>query len=368
MNAATYHVTTPAQLQRVREEQRRAEEKIARSVERIAQLTRSLRVTPPVAASSRSRGMNRALSIFALASLAACGGGGGGSGGGFAPIAASPAPAAEVPVQTAPAVKPTVPPSNLVNPNCVTGADGLLVTCELAPSPWPIGVTVPASGFVTFTNRTGSYLQVNSIEAFTGETTHWGEFCAALNFGSNRQDVAGIGEVACTTKAENQNYLPLTFGQGTGLLVEPGGVVILGSKPATVSHTYALNVAPNATGVQVWRAPAVDEVIPCNGLPQYTAWNPWKNDSGYTKHISGALIYNESGSANRAELNGHACLYVLNPDGTPRVSQCDDSLRTRGSATFSGIEVFPGESVAAQAVNTCSAPKEWDWAAYLQVW
>jgi len=317
--------------------------------------------------------MKRALSILALSSLAACGGGGGGgSGGGFMPVPAAeaPAPAVEAPVvQAAPSVKPTVPPSNLLNPSCATGPDGLLVTCSLEPSPWPIGVTVPASGFVTFTNRTGGYLQVNSIEAFTGETTHWGEFCAALNFGSNRQDVAGTGEVACTTKAENANYIPLTFGTGTGLLVEPGGVVILGSKPATVAHTYALMVAPNTAGVQVWRAPAVDEVIPCNGLPQYTAWNPWKNDSGYTKHVSGAYIYNESGNmTNRAELSGHACIYVLNPDGTPRVSQCNDSLRVRGEATFATMEVFPGESVAAQAVNTCQAPNEWDWAAFIQVW
>lgn len=313
--------------------------------------------------------MKRALSILALASLAACGGGGGGSGGGFMVAPVAEAPAAEAPVvQSAPSVKPTLPPSNLLNPSCVTGPDGLLVTCSLEPSPWPIGATVPAGGFITFTNKTGSYLQVNSIEAFTGETTHWGEFCAALNFGSNRQDVAGVGEVACTTKAENQNYQPLTFGQGTGLLVEPGGVVILGSKPATVSHTFALMVAPNTTGVQVWRAPAVDEVIPCNGLPQYTTWHPWKNDSGFTKHVSGALIYTESGNVNRAELSGHACLYVLNPDGTPRVSQCDDSLRVRGEATFSTIEVFPGESVAAQAVNTCTAPSEWDWASYLYVW
>jgi hypothetical protein len=312
----------------------------------------------------------QALTAAAIAALCACGGGGG-SGGGFAPIASAPAPEAEPTpvVQTAPSVKPTTPPANLLNPSCVTQPDGLLVTCSLEPSPWPIGVTVPASGFVTFTNNTGSYLQINSIEAFTGEVTHWGEFCAALNFGSNRQDVAGTGEVACTTKAENTNYIPLTFGQGTGLLVEPGGVVILGAKPATVAHTYALMVAPNTTGVQVWRAPAVDEVIPCNGLPQYTAWNPWKNDSGYTKHISGALIYNESGNlSNRKELSGHACLYVLNPDGTPRVTQCNDSLRTRGEATFATIEVFPGESVAAQAVNTCSAPNEWDWAAYLYVW
>lgn len=312
----------------------------------------------------------QALTAAAVAALCACGGGGGGSGGGFAPIAVAPeAPAQEpAPVLQAP-VKPTVPPANLLNPSCVTQPDGLLVTCSLEPSPWPIGVTVPASGFVTFTNNTGGYLQINSIEAFTGEVTHWGEFCAALNFGSNRQDVAGTGEVACTTKAENTNYIPLTFGQGTGLMVEPGGVVILGAKPATVAHTYALMVAPNTTGVQVWRAPAVDEVIPCNGLPQYTAWNPWKNDSGYTKHVSGALIYNESGNlSNRKELSGHACLYVLNPDGTPRVSECNDSLRVRGEATFATIEVFPGESVAAQAVNTCSAPNEWDWASYLYVW
>lgn len=312
----------------------------------------------------------QALAATALAALVACGGGGGGSGGGFAPIAVEPAPVEPAPVVVqATSVAPTVPPANLLNPSCVTQPDGLLVTCSLEPSPWPIGITVPASGFVTFTNKTGSYLQVNSIEAFTGETSHWGEFCAALNFGSNRQDVAGTGEVACTTKAENANYLPLTFGQGTGLLVEPGGVVILGAKPAHVAHTYALMVEKGNTGIQVWRAPAVDEVIPCNGLPQYTAWNPWKNDSGYTKHVSGALIYNESGNlSNRTELSGHACLYVLNADGTPRVGVCNDSLRTRGEATFPTIEVFPGESVAAQAVNTCSAPHEWDWAMFIQVW
>lgn len=305
--------------------------------------------------------MIRALSLVALAALTACGGGG--SGGGFAPPADTPAPA---PTQTA--LKPAAAPAT-VNPGCVTGPDGLFVTCDLIASDVPLGVTIPARGFVSFTNRTGSALQVNQINAYTGETAYWSEFCSTLDVGSNNQKTPGIGEVACITKQPNQNYLPLTFGSGTGMTVQPGQVITMGShtEPAMESHTFTLNVAPQATGVQMWRQPRADDIVHCNGLPQATAWAPWTNTTGVQLHVHGALIYAESGTATASEMNGSACVYVLNADGTVKTGLCNDALRTRGDASFE-MTVEPGEALAAQAINTCAAPGLWDYAAYLRVW
>jgi len=67
MNAATYHVTTPAQLARHREEQRLAEERVARSIERMAQLTRAMRVQPPAPAGRSQAAMRSTAALIAKA-------------------------------------------------------------------------------------------------------------------------------------------------------------------------------------------------------------------------------------------------------------------------------------------------------------
>lgn len=309
----------------------------------------------------------RALSILALASLAACGGGGGGGGGAYAPVATVAPAAAPVAAVETPAIAKVPPAPMPINTNCVTTADGH-VSCDLMPNDQAIGIGVPAGTYVTFTNRTGAYLQVNQISAYTGEQANWSEFCADLNNPITGQSAPGVGEVACTTKNIGEDYLPLTFGNGTGLSVAPGGVLYVGShtEPEAVSHTYSLMVQPQTTGLSSWRQPQQDTVINCNGQQQSTEWSPWKNTTTETLHVRGASIYAVSGTSTPNELSGHACLYVLNPDGSVRIQECNDALRTRGQADFS-VDVAPGESVAAQATNACPAGN-WDWVAYLRVW
>lgn len=307
--------------------------------------------------------MNRALSILALASLVACGGGGGGGGGGFAivPVAPAPAPQEEP--------KPTIEPLKLnpVNPGCVQAPDGH-IDCPLIAYGEPIGVGVPAGTYVKFTNNTDTLLQIDSVQAATGEVQLWSEICAYVGDLITGQPTPGIGEVGCSSKHANENYPTITWGNGTGLSIAPGQVVYLNShtEPGYKGHTYAMSVRVQTTGLHAWRQPQQDAVIPCNGQQQSTAGTPWRNETDRDLHLSGASIYAESGSGNT--LNGPACIYVMTADGSVKYQNCDSALRTRGDVSFPVVTIAPGEYVSAQGVNSCPAPGVWDWAAFLRVW
>lgn len=356
MNAATYHVTTPAQLERHREEQRLAEERVARSVERTAQLTRAMCAAPTV---------RRALSTLALAALAACGGGGGG-GGGFAVVA----PTAAAPEAAKQPAAPAAEPLKLspVNPGCVSALD-THVECPLIASGELIGVGVPAGTYVRFTNRTGSYLQIDSVQAATGETQLWSEICVYVGDLVTGQHQPGIGEAGCATKNAGENYPTIRWGEGTGLSVAPGEVVYLNShtEPALENHTYALSVRVQTTGLHSWRQPQQDAVIYCDGQQQSTAPTPWRNETGRELHLSGASVYSEDGRGSNT-LSGPACIYVMDASGATKYQNCDSALRSRGEVSFPVVTIAPGEYVSAQAVNTCAALGVWDWAAFLRVW
>lgn len=310
--------------------------------------------------------MKHALSILAVVALAACGGGGG-SGGGFAPVAAP--VSAPIPATEALAVKPLVPvlqaPQPL-NTNCVFAAANH-VACDLIANDQPIGVGVPPGAYVTFTNKTGAALQIANISGFTGERRFWSEMCAYVGTFMTGQPVAGEGEVGCSAKNVGEDYAPIAW--KSGITVAPGQVVYLAAhtEPAATNHTYSLTVK-SGPGLSVWRQPQHDQVIPCDGQQQKTVWSGLKNETARTLRLTGAAIYAESGTAAAPNtLSGPVCIYVLAADGSQKYSNCDNALRNRGDVTFPAIEVAPGESVAAQAVNACTAPSLWGWAAFLRM-
>ena len=264
MTGATYHLTAPAQLDLRRAEQRRTDQRVIRSVERTAHLTRTMCTAPVVS-------MSRALSALALAALVACGGGGGGGGGGaaFMPVAAT--PVAQEPKPQEPVLEPLK--LNPVNPGCTVAADGH-VDCPLIASGELIGVGVPAGTYVRFTNNTGSHLQVDEVRAATGEVSYWNEHCVYLGELVTGQHQPGVGEVGCSAKNVGENYAPITWGAGTGLSVAPGQAVYVNSNQTSAGYmntTYALRVRVQTTGLHAWRAPQHDEVISCDGRDQSTA-------------------------------------------------------------------------------------------------
>jgi hypothetical protein len=314
--------------------------------------------------------MKAALSILALSALVACGGGGGGSGGGFLPVA--PAPATTVAQEeSAPAVHAEETPILKVypvNPGCTMAAPNHMA-CELISHEQTIGVGVPPGVYVTFTNNTGMHLQINEINAETGERQFWSEHCIYLNVPMTGQNTAGQGEVGCSSKQIGKDYPPIRFGQGNGLAVAPGDVVYLASHthPSAINHTFALNVQVQTTGLMAWRMPQIDAVNSCDGQQQSTVWGAWTNTTSTNLHLTGASIYSEAGAGSHT-LNGSACIFVMDASGATKYTNCDAALKTRGEVKFPVVTIAPGESVAAQGVNSCSAPNLWGWAAFLQVW
>lgn len=305
--------------------------------------------------------------LTALSALALCAcGGGGGSGGGSFPSAAvqQTAPVA----QEAPAV--TNPVFQIpVNPGCTMSGDRPY--CELIANDSAIGIGVAANNVAVFTNHTGSDLQIERADAYTGEQTQWGEYCAYLlndlSQAATAQSSAGIGEVGCATKNIGETYPSLKW--GSGLLVKPGQMLMLNShvEPANTAHTYSLRVHA-ATGVSSWRMPKTDAVINCDGQPQPTAGDRWTNTTGKDLQVTGASIYSVSGNnASPNTMNGPACIYVFTAEGAVKYQNCDNQIRTRGDISFPAVSIAPGESVAAQALNVCSAPSLWGWAAFLRI-
>lgn len=309
--------------------------------------------------------MKRALSLLALSALAACGGGGGGGGSGFP--STSSAPEAKVGKQVLPALKAPA----VVYPNCFQAAQNH-IACDLVPG--AIGAAVPAGMFASFTNKTGQYLQIDQVDAYTAERQYWSEYCAYLGDLSDlttEQKSAGKGEVGCATKSVGEDYAPIRWGTQTALLVAPGEMVMLNAhtEPASTNHTYSLAVSVQSSGVYAWRQPQTDKVWYCDGQNQSTDLVPWQNTTGRDLHLTGAAIYSETDSSSTPNtVSGAACIYVLTADGAQKYSNCDSALRTRGEVSFPTVTVSPGEFVAAQAVNACTAGRIWNWATWLRVW
>lgn len=309
--------------------------------------------------------MKTLLTFAALATLTACGGGGGSSASIEPTVAETrPAIAAERTLRKDP-IPATPQPAN---PNCVLGVDNV-TRCDLMPG--VNGVGVLAASFVIFTNNTPHMLQLDQVEAYTGERAFWSEFCAYK--GTRPEDfitgqvTPGTGEVGCAVKIVGEDYAPIRWGATTGLSVAPGEQVVLNShtEPALISHLYTLTINYQTTGVHVWRQPQMDKVFECDGAQQSTEWSPWRNDTGRNLHITGASVYSVTGGENHVDA---ACLYVFGPDGqTVRYSRCD--LSVAGDKDFGDVIVEPGDYIVGHASNTCPAGSAaWDWAAFLRVY
>lgn len=306
----------------------------------------------------------QALTAAAVAALCACGGGGGGSGGGFASIAPAAQPTAKSP-------DPVLQAPVVVSQNCVQATERPHTNCDLVPGEVPTGATIPAGSFASFTNRTGVNLQIDQIDAFTGERKDWSEYCAYLGHINTFQWPAGKGEVGCATKQIGEDYAPIRWGDNTGLMIAPNETIILNAhtEPAPVEHTYSLHVSVMNTGVESWRQPQVDDVIPCDGQMQSTVLSAWQNKTAGDLHLIGASIYSENPSSSTPNTtSGNACIYVFTADGTQKYNNCDQAIRTRGEVSFPIVTINPGDLVGAQATNACQPGRHWDWVAFLRVW
>lgn len=310
--------------------------------------------------------MKRIAILGLLALLAACGGGGSADEPASAakPVAAPQQPMLRALSTSAPAK------ASPVNPGCTMSGDRPY--CELIANTDPIGVGVAANNVAVFTNNTGVNLQIDQADAYTGETSLWGEYCIYLvddlSQAIPNQAYPGIGEVGCAHKDIGEDYPSLTFGGWSGLLVKPGQMVVMNShvEPANIGHTYALKVRLATTALYAWRMPQQDAVIPCTGTTTPTAWTAHRNDTGRVMGFQGAEVYSVSAKPASPSTTDHACAYVLDVNGNVRWSQC--GINARGSYSWPTVEVQPGEYIAAQSINTCSAPAVWDWAAFLRVW
>lgn len=308
----------------------------------------------------------QALAVTALAALCACGGGG--SGGDFtAPEQTTPEPVA-APEE---AKGPTAP--NIIDPNCKRTAGSNRIDCELMTSDQAIGIYVPVGDFATFTNRTGQHLQINEAHTYTGERQFWSEWCVYLDDGITGQRKPGVGEVGCSTKGVGEDYAPIHWGNGTGLIVPPGSVVTVhsNSQPKPMPHIYSLKVSLQTSGLHSWRQPQMDKTFPCDGQMQSTEWSPWRNNGKEDVHMVGVSIYAESPSSRTPhKMNGPACIYVITADSSAvKYQNCDDAFTQRGDVTFPLVTVAPGEYIVAQANNSCTGTgSNWDWAAWVRVW
>lgn len=305
----------------------------------------------------------QALTAAAVAALCACGGGGGGSGGGFMPITSAPA---QTPAKSP---DPVLQAPTYTSPNCVQVEER--IECDLTPSDQAIGVGVAAGQRAVFTNRTGLAVQITETSAFTGERKYWSEYCVYIDWVHTGQAPANKGEVGCAAKNVNEDYVPIHWGAGTGLVIQPGQEVYLNShtEPSSIIHIYTLRVQylDAGTGVQSWRQPQQDQVIPCDGQMQSTAMSPWRNDTGRTLYLGGGSIYSETPQSVTPNTVSAACIYVLTADAAQKYVNCDGALKTKGAINFQPVPVEPGEYIVAQATNACPAGGHWNWAAFLNV-
>src|ERR1700692_3594286 len=101
--------------------------------------------------------------------------------------------------------------------------------------------------YAVLTNNTGAYLQINQVEAITGEQLYWSEFCVFLNDFQTAQPAAGTGEIGCSTKNPGENYPSLQWdGSQTALSVPPETKVYVAAHtvPASIAHDFIFSVYP----------------------------------------------------------------------------------------------------------------------------
>ncbi|WP_148273486.1 hypothetical protein [Stigmatella aurantiaca] len=255
------------------------------------------------------------------------------------------------------------------NESCNLPAGSNEMVCPLRAGTFTF--TVPKFVHVRLNNSTGSYLQIDQVQGQGPDAGGFGEYGVFLNLYATAQTSPGKGEVGTGYKDSGPGYPPIRWdstAEATGLSVPPGSTVYLDHnwQSGAASFTYTVTSRPQTTGVSSWRQPQADQVISCNGTRQQTTWGPWKNTTAANYYLRGAQIYVSSGKPVRS-VTDSACLYILDTTGNVRWHQCD-GVNVRGRVAVSSVQVVrPGESVAAQAANTCPVGAVWDWVAYMYI-
>src|SRR6266542_4473052 len=273
------------------------------------------------------------------------------------------------------------------NPNCGAPDINGEVACDLLEGTYEIGVG--PNQYVKFTNRTGGYLQIDSVQGITNEQTYWSEICVYLDdfFLGQRPQSPGVGEVGCVHKLPGENYPPLTwYGpiMANALSVRPNGIVYMNSNTPghSENHTYVVTSARQTVGVNSWRSPQADPVqVSCTPLNPpdpyaYSAWQPWQNTTGHNVYVGGATIY--AVTATDSSAVSLACLYIRTSAQITRWCHCSEpassdgvscsvgATNVRGQLNLPSQTVLPNEYIAGQAANLCPSGG-WNWAAYLYV-
>ncbi|MCP3104552.1 hypothetical protein LZ198_37390 [Myxococcus sp. K15C18031901] len=255
--------------------------------------------------------------------------------------------------------------ADAANEGCTMPASNQLL-CELRSGTYTF--TVKKGVYVKLLNNTGTYLQIDQLQGAGADAGGFGEYGACLNRFSTDQNPAGAGEVGGAVKDSGQTYPPGRWdnpAEATGLSVPPGSTVYLNYNSAAPKFTYTVTTRRQTTGIAVWRQPQADQTISCNGARQSTKWGGWKNTGG-VRYLRGAQIYSVSAKPDPT-MTDDACLYILDINGRVRWSMCD-GVNKRGRIAVSPVQaVQPGETVAAQASNTCAPPAVWDWVAYIYI-
>jgi hypothetical protein len=260
-------------------------------------------------------------------------------------------------------------PAHAENEDCILPPGSNEMACLLRAGTFTF--TVPVNVHVKLTNETGSYLQIDQVQGQGADAGGFGEYGVFLNLYATAQTSPGKGEAGVVSKDSGSVYPPIRWDssmEATGLSVSPGSVVYLDHnwRSGALSFTYTVTARPQTTGVWSWRQPQVDQSILCGGTRQLTVWGPWKNTTAANHYLRGAQIYAVSGKS-IPSVTDAACLYILDTSGAVRWHQCD-GVNVRGRLPVSPVQVIrPGESVAAQAANTCPQGALWDWAAYLYI-
>lgn len=262
-----------------------------------------------------------------------------------------------------------------VNPQCGAPVNGLLV-CSMPTTAGTYQYQVDgttATG-VELTNNSSVYLQVDSVTATGNYPTAAGDLCVYRNADIAGQSAPGIGEVGCTAQRPGQTSLPpVTWydptnpASQTALAIAPGDVVYFGDSLAIGGgapfhqNAFTVSIAPQTSGVAVWRQPQQDQIQTCNGTNQQTTWGPFQNNTGRTIYYTGATVY--SATPSNAPMKA-ACLYSLDSSGSVINSQCSGFSSAGTHAFTPPIAVAPGQFIAGQALNSCTGGL-WDWASYI---
>jgi hypothetical protein len=271
--------------------------------------------------------------------------------------------------QTSAAIDDYCSPYNPANGNTIRYCNAYAGTWQYTTYDNNLGPPNSPSGFA-ITNNTGGDLIVLSVQAATqsGNYNFNADFCTNRNWGTvgpqgqPGQSSLGTGEVACVFKPYGQGYAPIYYTgyEGSGLVLHPHDLLAVGAGAGGLAHTFTVQIAAGASTNEALtiRQPQWDFAMPCSGGQQNSPVQVYKNTTGGNLYIDGTMIY--------GNVNGSACVQVLNTSGAARWTYCNGGLQSNGfQRAWNGmVAVFPNEFVFGIGYNTCSSGN-WDYAQYI---